>query len=267
MRLHKFYNAIIIAVLVTFASTACFKMDMKLEDIENGINFSLVELYEGLDSRPIPALILYTNDEYDCGNNAIYQNVWSTETSMEIEIEGYKETSNCVNTSGPATSIIPIYAENGSYDLNIKYDSHTDKYAFHQSDDALEVHQLGGFSFSQPNYETFWRYPEKSFAVLVGTSEENENLYTKVIEELKNEFEIREIHFPESGETPYLKSLDSYNTNHPAKYFKYESEEDYLHFGNFIRNFGYENITDYNENKVVIVNWLNKTYTTEGVLN
>ncbi len=263
MRLHKTNTIFFIASLFIFSLSACIKMDNDLENIDAGINFSTVELYQSLDSRPIPALQFFTNEEFDCSNYTIFQRVGGAETTIMIEFEGYKKAANCLERKGPATSTIPVFVENGEYDLYLKYKDHSDLYSFRQSDDAIEVYQPSLYSFSKTNHQILWRYPEKTFALLVGTTAHSTGLYSKIINELKEEFDITEYKFADIGETPYPKSFEGYDVNHPAKYFKYENETDFLLFSNYIRAFGRDNIENTKDNRVAIINWLNNSASTD----
>lgn len=252
--------------LFTFIATlftGCLNNSTKMENIANGINFSAAEYFEFSKTLPIPAFGLFTNDNTPCGNNLIYNRIFMSGTELEIEIEGYNKSGSCLGDPGPATALVPIYLENGEYDLKITYKEESDVYSLVLTDSTIQVSPTRAPLFTTPNSELYWRYPKNSFAVLAGTHSDSLALYTQLFDSLETNFNLTEFTFPDSGSTPYPDSLNGYDVNYPSRFFRYSQDEDMVDAGNFIVRFGREHISDFADNRFILFDWRNIIFSTD----
>lgn len=233
-----------------------------MEDIPNGINFLMAELYEYTNSAPIPAFGFYTNDDTRCGNNLIYHSVYDTEEYIEIEIVGYNKSGACSGDPAPASSVVPLFLKNGEYNLKITYETEVNDYTLMVTDSTLQLNQDEEYAFSTPNNTLYWRYPKNSFALLAGTATGADSLYNMVYDSLAAKFNFTEFTFPDSGLTPYPDSLTGFEVNYPARFFKYDNFQDAVYAGYFIQNFGRTYITDHKKNRFILFEWKNNIFST-----
>lgn len=263
MTISRNFTLLTLFALTSITLTGCLNNSTKMENIANGINFSAAEYFEYSNSLPIPAFGLFTNDNTSCANNLIYNRIYMSGTELEIEIEGYNKSGSCMGDPAPATGLVPIYLENGEYDLKLTYKDDTDLYSLVLTDSTIRVSPAGAAVFSTPNDELYWRYPKNSFAVLAGTHTDSLALYTQVFDSLETNFNLTEFIFPDSGATPYPDSLNGYDVNYPTRFFKYTQDEDMVDAGNFIQRFGRTNISNFAENRFVLFDWRNIIFSTD----
>jgi len=262
MNFKNFSSYTLLILLFGVQFMACKSNEPKIEEIPNGVNFLMAELYQYPNSEPIPAFGFYTNDNTKCGNNLIYQSIHNTEDYIEIEIIGYNKPSSCYGDPAPATSVVPLFLTNGEYNFKITYESEVDDYTLVVTDSTLQLTQDEAYIFSSPKNTLYWRYPEKSFALLAGTSTSADSLYNMVFDSLETKFNFTEFTFPDSGLTPYPDSLTGFGINHPTRFFKYENAQDAFNAGIFIQDFGRNAIANRDENRFVLFEWKNNIFST-----
>jgi len=265
MNFKNFSSSTLLILLFSVQFMACKSNEPKIEEIPNGINFLMAELYQYPNSEPIPAFGFYTNDDTKCGNNLIYQSIHETEDYIEIEILGYNKPSSCHGDPAPATSVVPLFLNSGEYKFKITYESEVDDYTLVVTDSTLQLTQDETYFFSTPRNTLYWRYPEKSFALLAGTSTAADLFYDMVFDSLEAKFNFTEFAFPDSGLIPYPDSLTGFDTNHPARFFKYDSSQDALNAGIFIQDFGRKHILNRNENRFILFEWKNNIFSTNDL--
>tara|TARA_R110002096_G_scaffold28336_5_gene85900 strand:+ start:7026 stop:7820 length:795 start_codon:yes stop_codon:yes gene_type:complete len=258
-------SALFFLGLIFLSISSCDLGGDDLKPINNGINFTVGEYYQYSNSFPIPAIGFYTNELFSCNNNLLYQYLETTTTSITITLRGYRANSSCSGSSSPASSIVPLYQNNGTYDLNIKYKDSEDKYKLIVSDSTMVITQDEMFTFSTPNNTKYWKYPESSFAIFAGTEYGGDTLYTQLFDSLDQKYDFTEFTFPDSGLTPYPDSLSGFEVNYATRFFKYENIQNVYSAGSFIRDFGVNNIVDRDKNRFILLDWTNVLFTTSDL--
>ncbi len=251
--------------LVCLSLTSCDLGGDELKPITEGVNFTVGEYYQYSNSYPIPALGFYTNELFSCKNNLLYQYLESTATSITVTFRGYRANDSCTGGSSPASSLIPLYQNNGTYDLNLKYKDAEDHYKLTITDSTLSVVPDETFTFSTPNNTMYWKYPPYSFAIFSGTQFGADSLYTQLFDSLEQNFDFTEFTFPDSGLTPYPDSLSGFEVNYPTRFFKYEDVQNVYRAGAFIREFGVNKIADRDHNRFILLDWVNVYFTTSDL--
>jgi hypothetical protein len=225
-------------------------------------NFEVYEGYTNYESieEPFTKINLTTKEIFGCSNFKILTNNYISMNKIDIECEGIILDGDCQTAMGPATADRPLRLTKGIYSLNIKQQDIIDKYDLIITDTLISVESTGNNLISEPSYNIYWRYPENSFALIGGTTEETKWVYYEFVELLKDSINLQEIIFPNYGKICYPYKSQGHYVDMPEKYFKYTNDEDFDRVGSLLNTYSKNVISNYSGIGIWICNWKNKKY-------
>ena len=225
-------------------------------------NFMVYEGYTNYESveEPFIKTNLTTKEIFGCSNFKILTNNSISTNKVDIEYEKITIGDICLTAEGPATADIPLRLSKGIYYLNIKQQDIIDKYNVIITDTSISVESTGNNLISEPNYNIYRRYPENSFALIGGTTEETQWVYNDFIELLKDSINLQEIIFPGYGKICFPYKSQGHYVDMPEKYFKYTNDEDFDRAGSLLNAYSKDVISKYSGIGIWICNWKNKKY-------
>ena len=231
--------------------------------IDSNIKFKITEVHpvSGSSSMGIPQihLILTTEKIYPCFNYGINLFKSISGRNITINLLGLNVPNICLTALGPASADVPMQVGNGEYNLNIKSKGITDSYIVNVSDSLITVSNKNG-EISSPAYNKYYRFPKNSFAYYCGTTIEDKYICDDFLDTLKSKINIKEFYFPEDGQKPYPDSSMGHYYDMPAKFFIYNSEEDFDKIGSIMSSYKKSVIKDKQGIGISIVNWENKYF-------
>ena len=230
---------------------------------EGRINFSIFEDYETYDSisEPFLKLSMITEKLYGSGCYSIMANINIVEDNVIVRIFGIKEQLGiCAAVEIHASFTDKLILENGEYDLLFFYKETIDSYYLTVTDSGIRIEQdRAEIMFAEQ--ETYWRYPENSFAYFLGIYDDSIWLYEEFFDTLTTSLSITEFQFPDYGNNPYqLSYMGHSNIEFPARFFKYENEEDFEKAGDILKLYT-ENVIKNNFSvSLTLINWKNRRF-------
>ncbi len=231
--------------------------------IEGNINFKLMEGYED-DMQTVPQIYLKMRTEkiYPCCNYPIESSLKIYGNKVNIQFFGIYIPEICLTALGPATSSIRLNIQSGRYNLYFKNVLSLDIYEVTVADASISIRQGDPDlnSFTNPDYELYWRYPMNSFVYMCGTTTENAWMCTDFLDTLKQEINLQEFNFPDYGQKCYPDSSTGHYYDMPAKYFYYENEEDFDKAGLILESYTQKKIIPNMGIGLSLRSWKNKKY-------
>jgi hypothetical protein len=174
---------------------------------------------------------------------------------IDLKILGIEPCEGwCPMALGPATFTKELDLPEGTYTLSLRYRYAADRYHLIIKPDSLQVVSTVP-SFTRPDYSLFWRYPENSFVYLCGTTTETSWICDDFLSRLLAEIYLEEINFPDEGETPYPRSSMGHHFDAPARYFRYETEEDFDRAGGILKSYAESVTSNYEGAGLSLTNW------------
>jgi hypothetical protein len=155
---------------------------------------------------------------------------------------------------GPAAASRVLGLPEGTYDLNLSYRTAVDRYHLIVKADSLRVVSTAP-SFSRPEFDVYWRYPKDSFVYCCGTMTETSWICGDFLARLLAEVDLAEFTFPDYGEIPYPRSSEGYYYNAPARYFRYQSEQDFDRAGEILKSYAESVTSKYQGVGLELRNW------------
>jgi hypothetical protein len=251
---------IFIFLVSAFFATHCSVSD--LLPVEGKILFGVMEVHGSYDCNCAPdiTLAIKTEKVYGCLNYQIKTEIFRSGGQIDIKILGIMPPEGyCLTALGPATARKVLDLPEGTYALNLHYNYAVDRYHLIVNADSLQIVSTVP-SFSQPDFSVFWRYPKNSFAYLCGTMTETFWICDDFLSRLLKEVDLEEFHFPDYGEIPYPRSSEGCYYNAPARYFRYQTEEDFDRAGEILKTYSENVISQYEGVSLWLQNWKNKFY-------
>ncbi|HPC35388.1 MAG TPA: hypothetical protein P5067_02060 [Candidatus Marinimicrobia bacterium] len=254
MRYRKFALFICLSSLIN-----CSPSENNLLPLEGRIFFKISEDYKQYNRESNPEIFLFMETEkiYGCCNYGIYTDCDIVGKKIVVNILGIDQPGVCLTAIGPAIARIHLPLSNKSYSLKISGDDFTDNYTVVVTDSSISV--TGDSTVNtKPEIELFWRYPPNSFVYLYGSTFEDSSLANVFLDTLMQVIDIAEFYFPQNGEIPYPKSSMGHHWDMPARYFYYNSENDFDLIEEVLRVFKNNYIKDKVGIGITIKNWRNK---------
>lgn len=230
-----------------------------LEPIESNIIFEVREIHEERDSEPIIVLQMETEKIYPNCNYSIVSAYGMSNNMINIEILGIEIPDIVLPAFGPATARIVLPTSVGDYLLHFSYRDDEGIYDLKVTDSYIKITELKS-QFTIPAFNLFWRYPEKSFVYLAGTTHETSWICEDFLDTLRGEVTLTEFQFPDSGQICYPRSSQGHYYDMPAKYFYYGKEEDFDRAGDILKSYTQRVIANYSGVGLSLTNWKNKRY-------
>jgi hypothetical protein len=232
-------------------------------------NFEVYEGYTDFESveEPFIKINLITKEVFGCSNFEILTNNNISADKVDIEYEKIAIDGVCLTSEGPATANIPLQLSKGIYYLTLKQQDIIDKHSVIITDTSISVESNGNSLISEPSNNIYWRYPENSFTLIGGTTEETKWVYDEFLDLLKDSVNLQEIIFPSYGKICFPYKSQGHYVDMPEKYFKYVNEEDFVRVGSLLNTYSKNVISKYSGIGVWVCNWKNKKYFSWVIVN
>jgi len=247
-------------VVSAFFTTHCSVSE--LLPVEGKIFFSVLEIQRSHDCNCAPDITLTMTTEKGY-NNLGYQiktEIFFSGGQIDIKILGIKPPEGIILPAlGPASASKVLDLQEGAYTLSFYYRYAVDRYHLIVKADSLQVVSTVP-SFSQPEFTVFWRFPANSFAYFCGTMTETSWICQDFVSRLLKEVDLEEIHFPDYGEIPYPRSSEGHYYDAPARYFRYQTEEDFDRAGDVLRLYAESVTANYQGVGISLENWKARFY-------
>lgn len=253
MRLRVFVFCLFL--VSAFFATRCSISD--LLPVEGKIFFSVMEIHRSYDCNCAPdiTLTMKTEKSYSCLGYQIKTEMFRSGGQIDLKILGIKPPKGfSLPALGPAATSKLLDLPEGTYALNLYYNYAVDHYHLIVKADSLQVVSTVP-SFSQPEFTIFWRFPPNSFAYLCGTMTETSWICDDFLSRLLKEVDLEEFQFPDYGEIPYPRSSEGHYYNAPARYFKYDTEEDFDRAGELLKSYAESITVNYQGVGISLANW------------
>lgn len=261
-KIKTFFLFLFAIPLFSFLSCSIFDFqDVQLEPLEGTIRFSVREGYQDITSISEPSIVLQMVTEKVYNQRPYYIISWTSVNGDEIffDIWGVDGSKAYFDAFGPASSESFLDIANGKYSLYLSYRDTTDTYSLILTDSFIKVTNDMS-QFTDPLFILFWRYPPNSFAYLCGTTTETSWICEDFLDTLLSEVDIEEFQFPDSGTIPYPCSSGGHYYDMPAKYFFYDTDEDFDKAGEISQSYTQRVISQYSGVGISLINWKNKKY-------
>ncbi len=232
---NKMNKQILLLFLLTIVLINCGLLDpfsnnddqyLPIEDI---IKFFICEGYESFETiaRPQTYLYLSTEKDYPLGNYRISSNLFIWQNQVIVNICGIKEPESGPTIIAPATERKIMDLENGKYELLLNSRDRKDIYTLLITDNCFQLSN-DSLSFTKPEYNTIYRYPERSFALFYRLRDSSEIVINNLLRQMKDEIELEQFEFPEHGINPFeMLYAPDYFDMPGIKYYRYEHEPDF----------------------------------------
>jgi hypothetical protein len=257
MRRHAF-PGVVFSLFFLFSASRCTS---DLHSIEGRVFF---KVYEGrqnsyLAGRPRIILEMRTEKIYGCCNNRIISEITRSGSYITVNLKGILVPEVCLTALGPAGSRDFLDLPEGVYSLNLLRWSSPDKYTLTVRKEAIEV-VPGLTTWTAPDWTAFWRYPENSFAYYCGTMTETSWICDDFLVRLLGEIDLEEFRFPDYGQIPYSPSSQGHYYDAPARFFRYQTEDDFHKAGEILAAYSREVTSGREGTGLCLENWENKHY-------
>lgn len=258
----KRFTKTCVLIITFFLISSCDVIEVdnsSIYPLDSKIIFKVVESYDNYDSVSTPQFYveLKTEKEYGCFNYSIPAEIKVEEKSIVIEILGIYKPDVCLAAIGPARTRIKLAQLSGFYEINITNNNFSDKYNLLVTD-SLIIIDGKETTDTKPSINFLWRYPENSFVFLCGTTLSDSSLCGSFIDTLQSAVKLREFHFSDFAEIPYPTASQGYYYDANARYFYYESEEEFDKIEDVMRRFKYRYFPNDDGIGLTIINWMNK---------
>lgn len=254
------YRNIILIVSIVF-TVSCDVIDNDFDSVtplDSKVEFKVVESYDYYETIAPPQIFIemITEKIYPCSNYGITTDHTIGNKSIDIEIIGIYKPGVCLTALGPARASIKLGEISGVYEIMIHGKGFTDEYNLLISDSLII---LDGNETPNTKHSTdfMYRYPKNSFAYLCGTTISHTMICQDFIDTLKSVINISEFHFSDIAEIPYPTSSQGYYYNADARFFYYESGDDFEKISDVMKTFKQNHFPDDNGIGLSVINWMN----------
>lgn len=264
---------ILILKLIGLTILGCASDDYNLKEteyaayiIENSIDVDISfmpdEMYDNPDAPQSPDLILRltTVKDLPCIGYGLIISPFMKENELIVRFDGISTPGGaCLSQPWPASSYVDL-PENVEKITFINGDR-IDKYAIEVKQDKISILPVQS-SFTNSLYDQTFRRPENSFAYVCATNTNSINVYDNFFEILKQNPDFIQFEFEGEGRIPYPESSDGSGSsvNHPSKFFKYSTVEEFDRLANVLYDYAAEHIEENAGVKISIYGWNNKIF-------
>lgn len=226
--------------------------------IESNITFMPEEIYLTNEAQePQLKLKLITEEIYPCINYGIATTAFTNTNELIIRFDELIIPELCLTAIGPATSYVDL-PENITKITFINGDV-IDSYSIEINEEKVIIEPFET-NFTKLLYTKTFRIPENSFAYICGTNTNNTEIYTDFLTILEENPNFTIFEFEGEGRIPYPESSDGNWVNHPSKYFKYTTIEEFYNLENTLNEF-LKNVIEENSGvTIAIYGWNNVNY-------
>lgn len=229
--------------------------------IEQGIEFSVQEAHDQSSQMNAPVepfiqLSMDTKDIYNCMNYRIDSKLTSTSSGQLVDINGVQNQGVCLTALGPAQNDFALDLQPSDYTLTFKYQRTSYNYTLTVTESSLQITGDSN-SFVQPKIETFWRYPENSFAYLCKSTQDTRWMCTDFEQILNDSLDISSFEFPGEGTIPYPTEENVYDI---ANYYNYPEEQVFQKAGNMLEAYSDSVVSQQEGAYLSVINWKNQGF-------
>lgn len=173
---------------------------------------------------PVLRLGYRTVHEYSCYGYRIVADLERSADSLHLEIHGVDMGGPlCSPAFGPATGSADFDVPPGDYALTVSHRDSADAYRLEVREDRVRL-VPGRTGFTIPDTRLKWLFPERSFAVYCGTTEDRRPLCARLAAWIESLPGLRAFSFGEDGVVPYRRGIGTHHRE--RQYFRYAEEED-----------------------------------------
>ncbi len=212
-----------------------------------------------VEENQIPSLELHfqTTKIYPCINFGIAITEEVDDYTLIVRFDSIIEHEICLTALGPASARIPL-SEN-IQKLVLVNGEEIDSYNLHISDEKVSL-TPADTSFTQIEANTWFRYPENSFAFICGTNTDNTFHCGDFSSILLDSLNIKPFSFDGEGVIPYPISSSGHWNDNSTQFFTYENIEEFEKAGTLLKAYTMENIIPNSGVTLQLVNWKNQYY-------
>ncbi|MCH9030066.1 MAG: hypothetical protein IH819_10745 [Bacteroidetes bacterium] len=253
---------LIIIVVISFSS--CDILDSENSTIfplDSKVDFKVIESYDNYETVSTPKVFieLITEKIYGCFNYGIVTEYKIGDKTIDINIIGINKPGVCLTALGPAYARIKLGELSGVYEITIQGDEFNNNYNLLISD-SLIILDGKETPNTKPLIHFLYRYPKNSFAYLCGTTLSDTTICEGFIDTLKSVINITEFNFSDIAEIPYPSSSQGHYYDANAKYFYYESEEEFDKIQEVMKSYKQTYFPNDDGVGLTIINWMNKKF-------
>ncbi len=231
--------------------------------IDSKIVLKFYEWYPVINDKelgiPKIYLSLFTEKQYPCCNYGLRLQKSINGNDISIRIYNVIEPNICLTSFGPASEVLPLDLPNGDYNLRIYSNQVLDTYLLTITDKYISI-KVRSSKNSYALYENYFRFPENSLVYMCGTLIATKYIFDDFLDTLKSKIRLQEYTFQNNGQKPYPDSMGGHYYEKPAKYFIYESEEEFDKIGQIMNVYTKNHSKDMFGVGISITNWLNKKF-------
>lgn len=232
-----------------------------LLSINEGITFSVVETHDQSSAmnkpvKPHIELQMKTEDIYSCMNYRIVSDISQTSTGKHVIIEGVEDPEVCLTALGPAQNEFLLNVEPGQYQLTFSYKEELNIYQLTVNDSSIKISGEKD-SFVSSKTETFWRYPENSFAFLCESTQDTRWMCEDFEQLLKDDLDINSFNFPDGGTIPYPIKGEQYDI---ANYYNYPEEAVFQEAGEMLEAYSDSVVNQQDGAYLSVISWKNQGF-------
>ncbi|HET8887158.1 MAG TPA: hypothetical protein VFM70_12485 [Salinimicrobium sp.] len=262
---------IIILTLIGFTILSC-SSDNYTADIDNDyseyitgnlidtdINFMPEEIFMSSDTPQSPSLKLklITVEPFPCVNYGLTTTQFENKNELIIRFDEILEPVICFTSPGPGVSYIDLTQNINK--VTFINGNVIDQYSIEINQEKIIITPIET-NFSNSLYNKTFRIPENSFAYVCGTNTDNTNIYTDFAAIIEQNPDFMEFEFEGEGRIPYPETTDGHWVNHPSKFYKYSSFEEFNNLDNVLNDFSSENIEENSGVTISITSWNNARF-------
>ena len=251
-------NMLLILILVCGGCSNEPEISEIREPLISDILFIIAEEYPNNDiAEPSLVLSIKTKEIFPCGNYFIVIERKFEDNVLTIDLLSTDIGGICLTALGRAQVKIPL--DQGTSQIIFKNGNLVDQYNVYVSKDEVKIEPINS-SFSFTEYNTYFRYPENSFACICGTSSD----FPSICDNFKNELiskipSLQEFEFG-NGTLPYPDSSSGHGINTPTIFFMYQNETDFQIAGVVLSDFTQKNIAPNTGITIRLSNWKNQHF-------
>lgn len=258
-------NILLLFVVLQLVLTSCTNEEVNYEGISSNLLLDIRETYPNREiSEPTLTFFVETEEQYPCYNYQIIAQTSLKNGLLNIDILGTDIGDLCLTAFGPA--ILTFELDESVDMITIANNGKKDTYLISIIESSVKINSSRS-TFSSFEYNTYFRFPENSFAYLCGTLVEDSNVCDEFEQFLKNNLTLEEFEFPLNGKVPYPHSSDGYWSNAPAKYFKYQDSNDLTKAGELLNDFYTTELSNKEGLGLSIVGWNNVYFRNDQQFN
>lgn len=260
-------NVLFVLLILVFS---CEKdndiVDGNYSDYINGntvsteIDFYPVELYEKYNEPDTASLkIRFTTTEiFPCVNYHLATTEFETDKELIIRFDSIQKPTICFTAIGPANSYV-VLPSNITKLVLINGNS-IDRYNLDITVEKVRIIPIES-DFSNLKESVIFRYPENTFVYECNMDTSETDFFNDFLRILTSNLSIIDYEFSGDGKKPYAEDWVENKRKSLTKYFKFESETEFIKAGELLNDFVTDN--SLNENTSVYISlksWNNQKY-------